>query len=242
MDKFNFVRDGSSKLPPGFRFQPTDEEVVFQYLARKTFSCPLPASVIPEINIFSFDPWDLPGDSDQDRYFFSNREPSYRNIVNRSSKATCGGFWKVTGSDKHISCSKRMPIVGIKKTLVFYKAKKHTYATGTDWFMHIYCIALSGNTACNIQNKNINSQGSLIQIGKWILCHIFVKKRNAKAGVYDNCRLRNYDNHQMSEDTSDTESCSASCSSSTSSDSDSSVLSEVSSTIANSETSTTPNV
>lgn len=61
MDKLNFVTDGGSKLPPGFRFQPTDEEIVFQYLSRKIFSHPLPAQVIPEIDIFSFDPWELPG-------------------------------------------------------------------------------------------------------------------------------------------------------------------------------------
>lgn len=61
MEKFNFVKDGAIKLPPGFRFQPTDEEIVFQYLIRKTFSCPLPASIIPEINISNHEPWDLPG-------------------------------------------------------------------------------------------------------------------------------------------------------------------------------------
>lgn len=61
MDKFNFVRNGVIRLPPGFRFQPTDEEIVFQYLRRKVFSCPLPASIIPELNVSKNDPWDLPG-------------------------------------------------------------------------------------------------------------------------------------------------------------------------------------
>ncbi|URD93934.1 ANAC083 transcription factor [Musa troglodytarum] len=35
-----------TRLPPGFRFHPTDEELVVQYLKRKVFSCPLPASFI----------------------------------------------------------------------------------------------------------------------------------------------------------------------------------------------------
>lgn len=61
MDKFNFVRNGMIRLPPGFRFQPTDEELVFQYLRCKVFSCPLPASIIPEVNVCMYDPWDLPG-------------------------------------------------------------------------------------------------------------------------------------------------------------------------------------
>ncbi|GFZ03927.1 NAC (No Apical Meristem) domain transcriptional regulator superfamily protein [Actinidia rufa] len=66
MNKLNFVQ-GDVKLPPGFRFQPTDEENVFHYLAHKIFSLPLPSSVVPEIILSKFDPWDLPGDGEQDR-------------------------------------------------------------------------------------------------------------------------------------------------------------------------------
>ncbi|KAJ0112967.1 hypothetical protein Patl1_01281 [Pistacia atlantica] len=62
MDRFPFVRDnGVVRLPPGFRFQPTDEELLFQYLKCKIFSSSLPAPIIPEVNIYKYDPWDLPG-------------------------------------------------------------------------------------------------------------------------------------------------------------------------------------
>lgn len=61
MEKINFVKNGVLRLPPGFRFHPTDEELVLQYLKRKVFSCPLPASIIPEVDVCKFDPWDLPG-------------------------------------------------------------------------------------------------------------------------------------------------------------------------------------
>lgn len=61
MERINFIENGVSGLPPGFRFQPTDEELVFQYLKCKIFSCQLPASIIPEINVSKYDPWDLPG-------------------------------------------------------------------------------------------------------------------------------------------------------------------------------------
>lgn len=49
------------RLPPGFRFDPTDQELVLYYLKPKVFSLPLPASVIPEISLKKYDPWDLPG-------------------------------------------------------------------------------------------------------------------------------------------------------------------------------------
>lgn len=61
MEKINFVKNGVLRLPPGFRFHPTDEELVMQYLKRKVFACPLPASIIPEVDVCKSDPWDLPG-------------------------------------------------------------------------------------------------------------------------------------------------------------------------------------
>ncbi|KAI4325541.1 hypothetical protein MLD38_030926 [Melastoma candidum] len=49
-----------SSLPPGFRFHPTDEELVLHYLRRKVASAPLPVSIIAEVDIYKFNPWDLP--------------------------------------------------------------------------------------------------------------------------------------------------------------------------------------
>jgi hypothetical protein len=48
------------QLPPGFRFRPTDEELVVQYLRRKAFGVPLPAAVIPVVrDLYNLDPWDV---------------------------------------------------------------------------------------------------------------------------------------------------------------------------------------
>ncbi|KAJ0721036.1 putative transcription factor NAM family [Helianthus annuus] len=60
MERLNFIKDGVSRLPPGFRFHPTDEEVVVQYLKRKVHSFPLPAFIIPEVDVCKSDPWELP--------------------------------------------------------------------------------------------------------------------------------------------------------------------------------------
>lgn len=48
-------------LPPGFRFHPTDEELVVHYLKKKTISAPLPVAIIAEVDLYKFDPWELPG-------------------------------------------------------------------------------------------------------------------------------------------------------------------------------------
>ncbi|KAH1254821.1 hypothetical protein AAZX31_04G159800 [Glycine max] len=79
-------------------------ELVLQYLKRKVFSYPLPASIIPELHVCKSDPWDLPGDLEQERYFFSTKVAKYPN-GNRSNRATNSGYWKATGLDKQIVTS-----------------------------------------------------------------------------------------------------------------------------------------
>ena len=51
----------NTTLPPGFRFHPTDEELIVYYLKNQTMSRPCPVSIIPEVDIYKFDPWQLPG-------------------------------------------------------------------------------------------------------------------------------------------------------------------------------------
>ena len=48
------------QLPPGFRFHPSDEELIVHYLKNKMTSNPLPASIIAEIDLYKFNPWELP--------------------------------------------------------------------------------------------------------------------------------------------------------------------------------------
>ena len=48
-------------LPPGFRFHPTDEELIMYYLRNQSMSRPCPVAIIPEVDIYKFDPWQLPG-------------------------------------------------------------------------------------------------------------------------------------------------------------------------------------
>jgi hypothetical protein len=48
-------------LPAGFRFHPTDEELVKFYLCRRCASEPINVPVIAEIDLYKFNPWELPG-------------------------------------------------------------------------------------------------------------------------------------------------------------------------------------
>ncbi|KAK8627287.1 hypothetical protein V6N13_134901 [Hibiscus sabdariffa] len=176
MEKLNFVKDGVLRLPPGFRFHPTDEELVVQYLRRKVLAWPLPASIIPEVDVCKSDPWELPGDLEQERYFFSTREAKYPN-GNRSNRATLSGYWKATGIDKKIMTCRGNQVVGMKKTLVFYRGKP-PQGTRTDWIMHEYRLVSAETAACNAPLKKNQTQSHAMAVENWVLCRIFLKKRS----------------------------------------------------------------
>lgn len=48
-------------LPPGFRFHPTDEELVNYYLKRKIHGMKIELDIIPEIDLYKCEPWELAG-------------------------------------------------------------------------------------------------------------------------------------------------------------------------------------
>lgn len=89
----------------------------------------------------------LAGDSQQERYFFSTKEVKYPN-GNRSNRATASGYWKATGLDKQIVSPRSHQIVGMKKTLVFYRGKPPK-GCRTDWIMHEYRL----HTAADANNS-----------------------------------------------------------------------------------------
>lgn len=55
--EFDMVDD---VMLPGFRFHPTDEELVTFYLKNKIEQRPLPFELIKQVDIYKHDPWDLP--------------------------------------------------------------------------------------------------------------------------------------------------------------------------------------
>lgn len=50
-----------SCVPPGFRFHPTEEELVGYYLSRKINSIKIDVDVIAEIDLYKMEPWDIEG-------------------------------------------------------------------------------------------------------------------------------------------------------------------------------------
>ncbi|KAF7822464.1 NAC domain-containing protein 86-like [Senna tora] len=127
-------------LPPGFRFHPTDEELVAYYLERKITGRSIELEIIPEVDLYKCEPWDLPEKSflpskDMEWYFYSPRDRKYPN-GSRTNRATRGGYWKATGKDRAVHSQKLQ--VGMKKTLVYYRGRA-PHGIRTNWDSYSLC-------------------------------------------------------------------------------------------------------
>ncbi|RID76917.1 hypothetical protein BRARA_B03866 [Brassica rapa] len=154
-------------LPAGFRFHPTDEELVKFYLCRRCASEPISVPVIAEIDLYKFNPWELPDKAlygEKEWYFFSHRDRKYPN-GSRPNRAAGTGYWKATGADKPIGKPKTL---GIKKALVFY-AGKAPRGVKTNWIMHEYRLA-------NVDRSASSNKKNNLRLDDWVLCRIYNKK------------------------------------------------------------------
>ncbi|XP_076943667.1 NAC domain-containing protein 71-like [Bidens hawaiensis] len=151
-----------ASLPPGFRFYPTDEELIGYYLKRKVEGLEFELEVIPVIQLYKFDPWELPDKSflpkcDTEWFFFVPCDRKYSN-GSRTNRATKSGYWKATGKDRKVTS--KSCLIGYRKTLVFYRGRA-PLGDRTDWFMHEYrlCDEVYGGlqgplVLCRVIKKN----------------------------------------------------------------------------------------
>ncbi|KAL0403067.1 UNVERIFIED_CONTAM: NAC domain-containing protein 7 [Sesamum radiatum] len=151
-------------VPPGFRFHPTDEELVDYYLRRKVTSRRIDLDVIKDVDLYKIEPWDLQelcrlGTEEQNEwYFFSHKDKKYPTGT-RTNRATAAGFWKATGRDKAIYS--KHDLIGMRKTLVFYKGRAPN-GQKSDWIMHEYRLETDENGAPQEEG--------------WVVCRVFKKR------------------------------------------------------------------
>ncbi|KAK7322443.1 hypothetical protein VNO77_25823 [Canavalia gladiata] len=153
-----------SHVPPGFRFHPTDEELVDYYLRKKVTSRRIDLDVIKDVDLYKIEPWDLQelcriGTEEQNEwYFFSHKDKKYPTGT-RTNRATAAGFWKATGRDKAIYS--KHDLIGMRKTLVFYKGRAPN-GQKSDWIMHEYRLETD-------ENGTPQEEG-------WVVCRVFKKR------------------------------------------------------------------
>ncbi|XP_030466802.1 transcription factor JUNGBRUNNEN 1-like [Syzygium oleosum] len=169
-DKKKNKDDEEEVTLPGFRFYPTDEELVGFYLRRKVERKPPKIDFIKQVDIYKYDPWDLQDVSkmgEREGYFFCIRGRKYRNSI-RPNRVTGSGFWKATGIDKPIYSSKNPhDCIGLKKSLVYYRGSAGK-GTKTDWMMHEFRLPPAGKGgALSVADDTIT------EAEVWTLCRIF---------------------------------------------------------------------
>ncbi|WOL04118.1 hypothetical protein Cni_G12839 [Canna indica] len=159
-------------VPPGFRFHPTDEELLLYYLKKKIALEKFELEVIREIDLNKIEPWELQercriGSTPQNEwYFFSHKDRKYP-TGSRTNRATAAGFWKATGRDKCIRSSYSK--IGMRKTLVFYRGRA-PHGQKTDWIMHEYRL------------EDPDDDVAAATEDGWVVCRVFKKKCFFKVG------------------------------------------------------------
>ncbi|XP_044480792.1 NAC domain-containing protein 41-like [Mangifera indica] len=156
-------------MPTGFRFNPTDEELI-QILERKVYGqeMPLHGHFIVERNVYEFDPQDLEWEHNMavpnnERYCYCIKENDSREVSGR-------GWWRATGHVKTIYANEH--VVGFKRPLTFHRFtgndKKRNTAIKTNWIMHEY----------NLESNTTD----------WRLCKIKYKGKLSAQEEMENCR------------------------------------------------------
>lgn len=95
-------------------------------------------------DVYNFENVGMAKIGEREWYFFVPRDKRHGS-GGRPNRTTEHGFWKATGSDRKIlKLSDPKRIIGLKKTLVFYKGRAPR-GCKTDWVMNEYRLP---DTSC----------------------------------------------------------------------------------------------
>ncbi|XP_031257318.1 NAC domain-containing protein 104-like [Pistacia vera] len=164
--------DDSVNLPPGFRFLPTDEELVLHFLYRKASLLPCHPNIIPVLDPYFHDPWQLNGKalcSGNQWYFFSQM------MENRVSE---NGYWKDLDFEQPIftSASKQ---IGVKKHFLFFIGKAPS-GVETSWVLQEYHLCDFGFNSSSYKRK----RNPKLDCYKWVLCRVYERENNSESLCY----------------------------------------------------------
>ncbi|CAI9770096.1 unnamed protein product [Fraxinus pennsylvanica] len=155
------MADSNFNLPPGFRFYPTDEELIVHFLLRKVALLPCHPDVLPDLDLYPYDPWDLNGKAmaESNKWYFYSRRTQ--------SRITDSGYWQSIGIDEPIYSSASQKLIGMKKYYAFYIGEPPE-GVKTDWILQEYRLSDSSSSCRSSRKRNSKKEYS-----KWVACRVY---------------------------------------------------------------------
>ncbi|KAK6131543.1 hypothetical protein DH2020_034713 [Rehmannia glutinosa] len=146
--------------------------------------CNFTCRAIAEADLNKCEPWHLPGKAkmgEKEWYLFSLRDRKYPTGL-RTNRATEAGYWKATGKDREIYSSKTCLLVGMKKTLVFYRGRAPK-GEKSNWVIHEYRI--EGKLAYHYLSRNSEDE--------WVISRVFRKNGSGTSSAAGGGKKRSSD-------------------------------------------------
>ena len=159
--------NGQSCVPPGFRFHPTEEELLNYYLRKKVACEEIDLDVIRDVDLNKLEPWDIQGDfficctygillqtfSDPRSFKYIHTEKcrigttpqnDWYFFSHKDKKYPSGTRTNRATAAGFWKATGRDKVIyasceriGMRKTLVFYKGRA-PHGQKSDWIMHEY--------------------------------------------------------------------------------------------------------
>jgi hypothetical protein len=139
-----------------------------------------------QLNIASMYVADKAKMGEKEWYFYSLRDRKYPTGL-RTNRATVAGYWKATGKDREIRSGRTGALVGMKKTLVFYRGRAPK-GQKTHWVMHEY--RLEGTYAYHYLPNSTRVSSSFSSCVACAISSFFFPWQNHAADLICSCFVK----------------------------------------------------
>ncbi|THU54757.1 hypothetical protein C4D60_Mb10t28510 [Musa balbisiana] len=141
-------------VPSGYRFLPTAEELVVDYLANWVAGAPLPGRAVAFADVYGTEPWNLLGSDRHEGYFFAERKPK-SNGGSRVDRKAGSGSWTLYKKQEPVKSfvGGREMVVGRKSCLSFNDGRRKN----SGWTMYEYQMCSSGferRVLCHVKRSS----------------------------------------------------------------------------------------
>ncbi|CAD5173617.1 unnamed protein product [Musa acuminata subsp. malaccensis] len=123
-------------VPSGYRFLPTADELVVDYLANWVAGKPLPGRAVAFADVYGTEPWNLLGSDRKEGYFFAERQPKASG-GSRVDRTAGTGSWLLNRRQepvKSIVDGREIIVVGRRSYLSFKDGRRKN----SGWVMYEY--------------------------------------------------------------------------------------------------------